>query len=348
MVGSNAVHSDGFQQLLAQMKCSLIFTTYQAGQLGWIGQTKSQLQFGFSKFNKPMGLTRTASGISLATKNEIWNFRGERALATQIEPLGQYDLALLCRSSHITGPVMTHDIVFGNGKLIIVNTLCNCLATIDEAWSFVPQWKPPFIADTTPGDRCHLNGLALDDRQSAPAYVTMHAATSELGQWRENKRAGGVVMDVQANEILAANLSMPHSPRVQNNQLYLLNSGEGQLLRINRHTGEKDIIAELPGFTRGLDVVGSTAFVGLSRIRETAVFGGLSIAQKHEELQCGIAVVNLVSGNTEAFCWFEPPINELFSIAALPGYLNPIIAPASGVIHNDVDRPIWSLPPPSM
>ena len=56
-------------------------------------------------------------------------------------------------------------------------------------------------------------------------------------------------------------------------------------------------IVELPGFTRGLSFCGPLAFIGLSQVRETAVFGGIPIAEKAlEERACGVWVVNINTG----------------------------------------------------
>ena len=80
---------------------------------------------------------------------------------------------------------------------------------------------------------------------------------------------------------------MPHSPRLYQGQLYLLDSGRGSLIRLDHLSGERSSVAVLPGFTRGLDCFAGHAFVGLSQIRETAVFGGLPIQQEQNELHCG-------------------------------------------------------------
>jgi len=45
---------------------------------------------------------------------------------------------------------------------------------------------------------------------------------------------------------------MPHSPRLVGEELYLLNGGKGEVLRIDRVSGEGTVLATLPGFTHGL------------------------------------------------------------------------------------------------
>ena len=47
-----------------------------------------------------------------------------------------------------------------------------------------------------------MNGLALKDRR--PAYVTSVSQTDVNEDWREHRTTGGVVIDVQSNEIVTA------------------------------------------------------------------------------------------------------------------------------------------------
>ena len=152
-------------------------------------------------------------------------------------------------------------------------------------------------------------------------------------------------MDVNTNEALCTGLCMPHSPRLHHGQLYVLNSGEGQLLRIHRSNGEREVVAELPGYTRGLDLIGNTAVIGLSRIRETAVFGGLPVAERHEQLRCGVAS-SISPRDPEGFCWFETGVEELFAVSTIPGYRNPVaIGPDAKADQNDHNsQTIWAVP----
>ena len=85
-------------------------------------------------------------------------------------------------------------------QLWFVNTRFSCLCTLDSESSFVPRWRPPFITELAPADRCHLNGLALVDGQ--PRYVTALGETNAMAGWRKNKARGGILMDVESGEVL--------------------------------------------------------------------------------------------------------------------------------------------------
>ena len=126
-------------------------------------------------------------------------------------------------------------------------------------------------------------------------------------------------MDIESNEILLRGLSMPHSPRWHNNRLWVLESGKGHLSYWDVGKGELVTVAQVPGFTRGLNFYGHLAFIGLSQIRESAVFSGLPLTQTLTERICGVWIVDIRSGETVAFLKFEDAVQEIFSVCVLPG-----------------------------
>ena len=207
--------------------------------------------------------------------------------------------------------------------LWLVNTRFSCLCTIDRESSFVPRWRPRFVSGLSPEDRCHLNGLGM--RDGRPRYVTALGKTDGKGGWRANKRDGGCLIDVDSGEIIAEGLSMPHSPRWHDGRLWLLESGLGQINVVDLHSGTREVVATLPGFTRGLDFAGPFAFIGLSQVRETATFGGLPITEGGNERNCGVWVVDVRNGQTVAFLRFKADVQEIFAVQVLQGVRFPEI-----------------------
>ena len=205
------------------------------------------------------------------------------------------------------------------GELWVVNTRFSCLCTLDGSASFTPRWRPPFVSALEPTDRCHLNGLGMVDGR--PRYVTALGETDEPAGWRANKARGGILMDVASGEVITRGLSMPHSPRWYAGRLWVCESGAGTLGFIDPNTGKYEPIAEVPGFTRGLDFAGNLAFVGLSQVRESAVFSGIPITERLTEDQrtCGVCVIDLRSGQVVALLRFETAVQEVFAVTVLPG-----------------------------
>lgn len=336
-------HSQSLAALLERLDLSVLISTYQAGRVVSVGSHNSRLQIGFSRFDQAMGLCRTPRGIAVGSRDAIWTLPANREIASSIKPEGEHDIAFLARTCHQSGRVMGHDLAWGDDRLWLVNTLFNGLVTIEGNWSFVPKWQPPFISGWSAGDRCHLNGLAFKEDGNAPAFVTALGETDTENGWRENKASGGCLIHVPSGEVVLRGLSMPHSPRLYQDQLYVLDSGHGALLRVCPKSGERRTVAHLPGFTRGLDCFAGYAFVGLSQIRETAIFGGLPIGERNEELKCGLAVVNLKNGSIDGLLWFKTGIQEAFAVAVLPGWRNPaVIGPDTAT---DATQIVWLVPP---
>src|SRR5205823_7093080 len=133
----------------------------------------------------------------------------------------------LPRFCYVTGDIRGHEMAWVGDELWVVNTHFSCLSSLHPEYSFVPRWRPPFVTALTPDDRCHLNGLvAVDGR---PKYVTALGETNVSNGWRPEKARGGILIDVPSGEVVARGLSMPHSPRVYAGQVWVLDSGTGQL-----------------------------------------------------------------------------------------------------------------------
>jgi uncharacterized protein (TIGR03032 family) len=335
-------HSISMPALLERLQLSLVLTTYQAGRVVTLGSHHGQLRFGFSRFDQAMGLCRTPTGLAVGSRDAVWTLPANRAIAPSIRPEGEHDIAFLTRSSHHTGPVMGHELAWGEGRLWLVNTLFNGLVTVEGNWSFVPRWQPPFITGWAAGDRCHLNGVAMAEDGSAPVYVTALGQSDQENGWREHKATGGCLLHVATGERVLGGLAMPHSPRLYDGQLYLLDSGHGALIRLDPRSGQQATIASLPGFTRGLDCFAGHAFVGLSRIRESAIFGGLPLQTTGQELRCGLAIIHLETGVLKGWVWFQSGIEEVFAVTVLPGWRNPaLIGPDTRTDHSQT---VWLVP----
>ncbi|MGO9469580.1 MAG: TIGR03032 family protein [Isosphaeraceae bacterium] len=315
-----AVHTPNFPALLRQFGASLLVTTYQAGKLVMVRDEGDHLNTHFRAFQAPMGMAISGDRLAFGTTIQVWEFVDVPAVAARLEPPGRHDACFLPRSSHITGNIQIHEMAWGAGAALwVVNTRFSCLCTIDGSASFTPQWRPPFVSALEPTDRCHLNGLGMVDGR--PRYVTALGETDEPAGWRANKAKGGILLDVASGEVITRGLSMPHSPRWYAGRLWVCESGAGTFGFIDPHTGKYAPIAEVPGFTRGLDFAGSLAFVGLSQVRESAVFSGIPITERLNEDQrtCGVCAIDLRSGQVVALLRFETAVQEVFAVTVLPG-----------------------------
>ena len=298
-------------------------TTYQAGKLVVLRADQGVLNTHFRVFAKPMGLAVAGNRLGIGTAVDIWEFHNVPAATRQLDPAGKHDACFLPRRSHVTGDVQIHEMCWVDDELWFVNTAFSCLCVRSDANSFQPRWRPSFVTALAPGDRCHLNGLCAKDGK--PRYVTALGQTDAPGQWRENKRSGGVLIDIESDEIIAQQLSMPHSPRWHDDRLWLLQSGTGSMGTIDLQRGRYEEVARFPGFTRGLSFCGPFAFVGLSQVRESATFSDFPLVERlrQEERTCGVWVLHVESGQTVGFVRFEDALQEIFAVETLPGLRYP-------------------------
>lgn len=315
-----------FTNWLASTNTSLAFSTYQAGKLFLIGTNREEGKLSIFErtFNRCMGLGVGDRRLWLSSLYQLWRF--ENFLdAGQVQD--GFDAVYVPVEGRTTGDIDIHDVHAWGGQRdpVFVVTRFNCIATFDERNSFAPVWMPPFIDRLSAEDRCHLNGLAMKDGE--PAFVTCVSRTNISGGWREHRMGGGILMSIADNEIVASGLSMPHSPRYHEGQLYLVQSGLGEFGRIDLDTGKFEPICFLPGFARGITFIGRHAVIGVSRPRQERTFEGLALDDRLKEYgissRCELAVVNLDTGDIEHSLEINGVVQELYDIVSLPGVIRP-------------------------
>ena len=294
-----------FTAWLADQCVSLAFTTYQTGKLLLIGlRPDGRLSVFERTFNRCMGLWASPQTLYMSSLYQLWRFDDA------LEP-GQlhngYDRLYVPQLGYTTGDLDIHDIaVDGGGRVIFVNTLFSCLATVSERHSFVPLWRPPFVSK----------------------LAAAVSRTDVADGWRERRGDGGCVIDVASGEIVVSGLSMPHSPRVHRGKLWLLESGTGQFGPVDVGAGRFEPMTFCPGYARGLGFVGDYAVVALSKPRDNKTFSGLALgdnlAARDAEPRCGLLVIDLKRGDIVHWVRIEGIVEELYDVAVLEGVARPM------------------------
>jgi uncharacterized protein (TIGR03032 family) len=330
--------------ILRQLGASLLISTYQAGKVVVVGQGSApdelDIRLSCHNFERAMGVAVAPGRLAVGARSLVWILRDAPAIAPQLDPPGTYDACFLTRAALYTGGINAHELAWADEELWVVNTLFSCICTLNDQHSFVPRWRPSFISQFAPEDRCHLNALAM--AEGKPKYVTVFGTTDTRGGWRPSKVSGGCLIDVVSGDVVARGLAMPHSPRIHGGWVWLLDSGTGRLVRVDVRDGSIDTVAELPGYTRGLAFCGSLAFVGLSKVRESATFGGVPIAADRDRLKCGVAIVDLAAGQTIGLLEFHTGIEEIFDVKLVPGVRSAYLSGPYPEV--DQQTPIWLAP----
>ena len=137
---------------------------------------------------------------------------------------------------------------------------------------------------------------------------------------------------------------MPHSPRWHDEKLWIAESGTGSIGVVDLQSGRYEPVTQLEGFTRGIDIIGPYAFVGISQVRESAIFSGIPLADRVKDRVCGVSVVDLRSGHEIGFVRFKGSVQEIFAVQALPHQVPDLLEPDDDAISSTFVLPDQALP----
>jgi uncharacterized protein (TIGR03032 family) len=322
---------------LGEQQVSLAFTTYQTGKLFFLGRSPEGRLAVFERtFNRAMGLWADGQTLWLSTLYQLWRFEN---LLRPGELYEGHDRLYVPKVGNTTGDLDVHDVTIDrNGRPVFVATGFGCIATLSERSSFTPLWRPPFLSKLAAEDRCHLNGVALEEGR--PRYATAVSISDVVDGWRDRRLDGGIVLEIPDGRVVASRLSMPHSPRVYQGRLWLHNSGTGHFGSINPD-GRFEPLTFCPGYLRGLAFAGDFAIVGLSQPRDDKTFGGLpleeELARRTADARCGLLIIDLRSGDVAHWLRVEGLVRELYDVAVLPQVRRPM---ALGFKTDEIQRTI--------
>ena len=321
------VYSPHIPELLQQLNTTLVYSTYQAGKLVFLSPVGAEKLVQLPRtFHKPMGFGfhRDGQKMALATADEIIVFANSPSLAQHYpKSPGKYDALFVPRTTLHTGALDIHDLHWGDDdQLYGVNTLFSCLCTFDSDFNFKPFWSPPQISELASEDRCHLNGLAMKDGR--PKYATAFNRGNTPQSWRDGITDSGVVWDIEENRVVAEGLGMPHSPKMFDEDLYILTSANGELIKVDIPSGSVEVIYKTDAFLRGMTRVGDYLFIAHSKLRQnSSTFAQLEISKKAN--RSGIIVLHLPSKSVQGEIIYQSSVDEIYEIHALPHISRPNI-----------------------
>ena len=314
--------SPGLPALLGSLDVSLAITSPDAGKLYLVGcDLRGDLSVTEADFDGPTGVRASHGPLVVAART---------ALHTMVDVLhpeqlydGRFSRCFVARKSHFIGELAPHDVALSADGPLFVSSRYSCVATVSSTHSFRMVWRPRFVTKIVPEDRCHLNGLAVEDGELA--FATAFGEADSIDGWRGDVAGGGVVLDTRSGEVVCRGLTMPHSPRVHDGRLWLLNSGAGELGLVRTASSGAaafEPAASLPGFSRGLAFADEFAFAGVSRPRYES-FRGLEVGDRldrnDEQPRTGVAVIDTRSGERVEWFWLEDQAREVYDVAVLPG-----------------------------
>jgi uncharacterized protein (TIGR03032 family) len=271
--------------------------------------------------------------VDVATQDTATTFRQSDGLLAFLAAHGvsilfsSYQSGLLYTLRHSAeGEGAVYQFALGQPLDICVNDGTNpsaLFATELPHHSYRGPWRPPFIPALADEDRCQINGLAMEGGQ--PAYVSAIIRSDTIDGWLDREYHGGVVLDARSGKIVCEGLSKPHAPRLHKGELWVLNSGTGELGVVagaasGRGTFEPRVFC--PGFARELVIYNDFAFVGLSKPQFGTVEGVTLDQRLHDvdsEAWCGIQIIDLAKGVCAEWFRIDGAVTEIFDVAVIRG-----------------------------
>lgn len=322
--GTELTADAGFRQALQRVRATLACSTVPGGLFLTGSHDGAELHVACLPMAHAWGLAADAQRLAVAAHREIMVFaRTALPPATHPDHPDQFDAFFTPRITFFTGECLIHDMAIVRTGLLVSNTRFSNVSIIDGRANFDPIWHPPYISAITPEDRCHLNGIAVEDGRLR--YVTAFGPFDEANGWRDHDPHTGVIMDVERNCILRGGMCLPHSPRLCDGRLFVLEAGTGTVLQVDRGSGQTTAMVTLPGFARGLVVADGIMFVGLSTVRDTAHQLALPLTRTGAELLTGVAAVDVERATVLGLLRFNDR-REIFDVALIPSVSRVAIA----------------------
>jgi uncharacterized protein (TIGR03032 family) len=231
------------------------------------------------------------------------------------------------RARMLPGSLYTHDLAFIGGRLHANASGHNAVVRIGDgvgrsargAAAFEYAWWPR-CAETKSGVLIQQNHLQLNSIAAGASLATSYfsASTDRVSRRRPGHAnfpvdRRGVVFSGATREPIAFGLTRPHSARLRDGHVWVLNSGYGEYGRID--AGAFHEVAALPGWTRGLAFHARVAFVGTSRVLPR--FRQYAPGLRLDRAVCGVHAVDAGSGRVlGSLTW--PGGNQIFAIDWVP------------------------------
>lgn len=321
--------------LLEEMGITLLVTREYEHLAVSLGCERGKPQIAYARIPHPSGIAvdrrrHTVCIASTRNPNQIveWGPAAERAGDGRGGPL------LPKRSWFFPGRLYVHDLVVMQGSLMAAAAGMNAVVRISPDGLCRPVWWPACVDDDASGPHFERNYLQLNSIAAGSSVRSsfFSASTDRMSRRRPGHHnfavdGRGVIFAGSTHEVCCRGLTRPHSARLHRGQLWVLNSGYGQIGRVN--DGRFEPAATLSGWTRGLAFCGPVAFVGVSRVlpRFRQYAPGLSL----ERSRCGLCAVCVTTGRVlGALSW--PDGNQIFGIECAlrswtTGFPWPIAAP---------------------
>ncbi len=316
-----------FWEILAELRVRLLVSREYEHLVVALGVEADRPSISYLPMPHPSGIAvDRARGIvhvaSTRNPNQVYDLQpvvGEEARLDVDRgiPLGRPLVPV--RSRFFPGSLYMHDLAIVGGRLHGNAVGQNAVVELGPASGYRRVWWPRCI-EGPDGPVFGRNHLQLNSIAAGPTIRDsfFSASTDEVTRARPGHRnfrvdRRGVVFSGRTREPIARGLTRPHSTRLRRGGVWVDDSGYGTLCAVR--DGRPEVVAHLPGWTRGLCFVRDVAFVGTSRVlpRFHHYAPGLDV----DSSRCGIHAVDVRTGSIlGSLIW--PSGDQIFAIDWVP------------------------------
>jgi uncharacterized protein (TIGR03032 family) len=270
--------SRGWWQTVEDLQITLLVTREYEHMAVALSAPDGRPQLSYFPVPHPSGLAvdRKRNRVFLASTrnpNQVYTLkpatsqlerRDSKAPAVEGKPLA------VVSSATYPGSLYLHDVALVGGGLYANASGHNAVVRLHPDGRFQPAWWPRCVERNGRPDfsrnYIQLNSIAAG-RSLRESYFS--ASSSSMGRYRPGDLSypvdrRGVIFSGRTREPICTGLTRPHSARRSGGRVWVANSGYGELGFVSN--GQLEVVARLPGWTRGLCIVGDVAFVATSRV----------------------------------------------------------------------------------
>jgi uncharacterized protein (TIGR03032 family) len=322
-----------FIELLSNLNISLILSREYEHLLVGLSAQDGRLRQSHQVIPHPTGLAVSPDKESLfvastRNPNQIWEFKPclghlSRKKSPFDVPTDSFRSLLPFRTRFLPGAQYIHDIAFIGKRLYANSVSQNAIIEIDFESSSANNhivWWPKSIEDEESKPDYSINYLQLNSIAAGVDLESSYfsASCAKPGptlpgslEFEVDKR--GVVFQGKSRDVIATGLTRPHSARFYQGNLWIDNSGYGEVGLIK--DGQFQAKFKLPGWTRGLCFVKNVMFVGVSRV--LSKFSSYAPGIKNQSnIECSVYAIDLTTeAQIGSIRW--PAGNQIFAIEAI-------------------------------
>ena len=314
----------GWWDVLERLGITLLVTREYEHLVIGINASRGVRRQTFLAVPHPSGLavdreTSTVFVASTRNPNQVYSFR------PAVGCLKRKDMKAVARltgrlvpvgSTFFPGCLYLHDLA------IVGSSLCgnavghNAVVRLGTAGRYARAWWPRCIEDRGGAPHFEQNYIQLNSIAAGSSLRDSYfsASSQAIGRRRPGHldypvEGRGVIFSGRTREPVCTGLTRPHSARLRGCDVWVDNSGYGEVGFVRG--GRFEAVRRMPGWTRGLALVGDVAFVGTSRVipRFRRYAPGLDVSAS----RCAIHAISYKTG--ERLGTLEWPYgNQIFAI----------------------------------